>query len=302
MTLLVTLLFGVAAAMATRGVLGVRSASRRRVLLGLPGGRIPGQAVDAEPLSRPFAERVLRPVIGSLGGLLGRLLPGGLLASTAVMVQRAAVRGRPSDWLAARALVAVGVGGYMLLLLGRHPAGPLLAVVGVALGWSAPAFYLRSRARSRARRLRMDLPDALDLLTVCVEAGLGFDQAMSRVVDRFPGPVAEELGHGLRDQRLGTPRRQALLGLVERVDLPELRAFVFAVLQAEELGVRIGTVLRVQSDALRQQRRQRAEEAALKAPVKMAFPMIFLILPSLFLVILGPAVLEGVRALAATHP
>lgn len=303
MTLLLALLAAAAAALATRGLLGLALAFRLRVLHGLHPHAADGAAPDdPEPLNRPFSERVLRPALGMVGGLLSRLIPARLMESTAALVRRAGLRGRPADWLAGRALAAAGLGAYTLLVTARLTAGPLLAMAAAVFGWSIPGMYLQSRARRRALRLRDDLPDGMDLLTVCVEAGLGFDQAMTRVVERFPGPLGAELGRVLRDQRLGTPRRQAMLAILERVELPELRSFVHAVLQAEELGVRIGTVLRVQSDSLREQRRQRAEESALKAPIKMAFPMIFLILPALFLVVLGPAALLGFRALQVARP
>ncbi len=302
MAALLLILVGAGAACAARGAFGIGTAARRRVLFGLaPPDQERAKRGAAEPLNRSLTERVLQPSLGAMGQMLSRLLPKGIAAATGTLLHRAGMRGRPGDWIAARVLLAGGLGAYTLVLAGRLPGGPLLAAGAVWAGWTAPTIYLQSRARRRRARMRDDLPDAMDLLTVCVEAGLGFDQALQRVVARFPGPVGEEFQRVLRDQSLGTPRRQAMLAVLTRTDLPELRAFVHAVLQAEDLGVRIGTVLRVQSDSLRQQRRQRAEESALKAPVKMAFPMIFLILPALFLVVLGPAVLDGVRALSVAR-
>ncbi len=303
MVIVLSLVVAASLYLAARAVLGRTFAARLRILRGLVGDAAEQDAArDTEPLDRPFSERVLRPALGTVGGLLGRLLPKRLVAEATARLVRAGVRGgRPADWLGAQALAALTFAGYVLLLLHGSRLRPVLALVGGAIGWSLPGMYLRSRAQRRADALRDDLPDAMDLLTVCVEAGLGFDQALSRVVARFRGPVGEEFGRVLRDQALGSPRRQAMLAATERVDLPELRAFVHAILQAEELGVRIGSVLRVQSDALREQRRQRAEEAAMKAPIKMAFPMIFLILPALFLVVLGPAVIQGLHALQATR-
>ena len=273
---------------------------RLRLLQGLAGDG--AQRVgDTEPLNRPFAERVLRPAVGAAGAMVGRLWPRRLVAETSVRLLRAGMRGRAGDWLAAQALAALVFGGYALILLRHSRFGPVLALVAAGLGWNLPALHLRSRAQRRAATMRDDLPDAMDLLTVCVEAGLGFDQALARVVERFPGPVGEEFGRVLRDQSMGSPRRAAMLAVTERVALPQLRTFVHAVLQAEELGVRIGGVLRAQAEALRQERRRRAEEAAMKAPIKMTFPMIFLILPALFLVVLGPALIQGLRALQAAH-
>ena len=299
MVVVIAVVCGLAAALAGRGLLGLRAAPRLRILHGLAAGASSTGAADAEPLNQPFSQRILRPMLGGVGSTLGRLLPQRLLASTAAALTQAGVRGRPADWLGAKALVAVGLGAYAALLLHGVRLTPLIVAAALVLGWSLPGAYLKSKGGRRATALRNDLPDAMDLLTVCVEAGLGFDQALLRVVQRFPGPVGEEFGRVLRDQRLGTPRRQAMLALLDRIDLPELRAFIHAVLQAEELGVRIGTVLRVQSDSLRDQRRQRAEETAMKAPIKMAFPMIMLILPALFLVILGPALIQAFHSFGA---
>ncbi len=291
-------------ALAARAGLGALYTPRLRTLHGLAMQAGTRTSIDdAEPLNRPFGERVLRPVLRSFGALLGRLLPRRLMAEMASRLEQTGSRSdRPADWVAAQALAALALGGYALLLSRATPYAALLAPLCLVLGWNLPTTLLRTRARRRLTAIRDDLPDAMDLLTVCVEAGLGFDQALQRVVDRFSGPVGQEFSRVLRDQRLGTPRRQAMLSAAERCNLPELRAFVHALLQAEELGVRIGTVLRVQSDSLREQRRQRAEEAAMKAPIKMAFPMIMLILPALFLVILGPAVIEAVRTLHGRIP
>ena len=304
MAVVISLLAALAVGLAGRAGLGALYAARLRTLRGLaehPGAQ--AAIDDAEPLNRPFGERVLQPVLRGLGGLLGRLLPRRLLAEMAARLEQGgSPSARPADWVAAQALVAMGLAGYALLLTHATRYAALLVPVCLVLGWNVPTTLLRARSRRRLTAIRDDLPDAMDLLTVCVEAGLGFDQALQRVVDRFPGPVGQEFGRVLRDQRLGTPRRLAMLAAAERCDLPELRAFVHALLQAEELGVRIGTVLRVQSDSLREQRRQRAEESAMKAPIKMAFPMIMLILPALFLVILGPAVIEAIRTLHGRIP
>ena len=302
MAWLVALLAALAVWAGVRGGAGRALRHRRRILEGLAvGGESPAAAL-AEPLNAPFTQRVLHPALGLVGRATGRLLPARLLAETAARLQRAGLSAaRPTDWVGASVLAALGTGGYVLLLMHRVQVAPLVAVVAGLLGWALPGAYLRSRARRRALAMRDDLPNAMDLLTVCVEAGLGFDQALTHVVDRFPGPLGAEMARVLRDQRMGTPRRQAMLTLLERVELPELTAFIHAVLQSEELGVRLGTTLRIQSDSLREQRRQRAEERASKAPIKMAFPMIFCILPALFAVILGPALLMAVGSMQGRH-
>ena len=298
MAALDALLVACAAFFAVRGLLGTLATRRLRTLAGLALVRQAGSAPSAEPLDLPFGDRVLRPALGIAGRALGRLLPERLLAETTAALQRAGMATiRPADWLAGRVLLAMALAGYVLLVLHGQTFAPLAALAALPLGWSLPHLYLRSRETRRANAIRDDLPDALDLLTVCVEAGLGFDQALLRVVERFPGPLGAEFGRVLRDQRLGTTRREALSGMTQRCGLAELAVFVHAIVQAEELGVRIGTVLRVQSDTMREKRRQRAEELAMKAPIKMAFPMIFLILPALFLVVLGPALIQAFSAL-----
>jgi len=280
-----------------RAVLGLLWAPRLRALRGLRGLEAPEEASPEEPLDLPWAERLLKPALGALGRTLGRLLPRDLAERTREELARAGLgRLRPADWLGARVLAAILAGAYVAAVARGLPGAPVWAVLALPLGWQLPRVYLSARVRRRAEAIRRELPDALDLVTVCVEAGLGFDQALLRVAERATGPLGAELARVLRDQRLGTPRREALAALVARTEVPELAAFVRAVLQGEERGARIGHVLRLQAEALRTHRRQRAEEAALQAPVKMAFPMVFLILPALLLVVLGPAVLEALQA------
>ena len=171
-----------------------------------------------------------------------------------------------------------------------------LMKVGVILGFilvglMLPQMWLKSRVTARQNAIIKSLPDAFDLITTCVEAGLGLDAALSRVAEKVEGPFADELTRTLRDIGLGKQRSLALKELGDRTEVPDLVTFVNAVIQAERMGSSVGTVLRVQSDQLRVRRRQRAEEQAYKAPVKMIFPLILCIFPTLFIVILGPAVI-----------
>jgi tight adherence protein C len=159
------------------------------------------------------------------------------------------------------------------------------------VGFFLPFYLIGSRARQRQNAIIKSLPDAFDLITTCVEAGLGLDAALSRVAEKVEGPFAQELQRALRDIALGKTRRDALKELGERTGVPDLIQFTNAVIQAEAMGSSIGQVLRVQSDQLRVRRRQRAEEAAYKAPVKMLFPLVLCIFPTLFIVILGPAII-----------
>ncbi len=181
-------------------------------------------------------------------------------------------------------LVTVAFGGFGITQLG-------LAAMFIGVGFYLPFVIVRSRVNRRKTTIIRSLPDAFDLITTCVEAGLGLDAALARVAEKVEGPFADELSKVLRDVSLGKSRKDALRELGERTGVPDLISFVTAVIQAEQMGSSIGQVLRVQSDQLRVRRRQRAEEQAYKAPVKMIFPLVLFIFPTLFLVILGPAII-----------
>jgi tight adherence protein C len=172
----------------------------------------------------------------------------------------------------------------------------LVPIVAV-FGFLAPLLLLRRRAKNRQTRFWKQLPDALDLLTTCVEAGLSLDFAFQRVSERMGGPVGDEINRMLREKALGQTRKEALLGMAERIDLPDVNVFVNSVIQAETLGTSIGQVLRIQSRQLRIRRRQRAEQVARQAAPKMVFPLVFFIMPSLFIVILGPIIINAIDVL-----
>jgi len=189
----------------------------------------------------------------------------------------------------------VGIWMFMLKRMGGGLGGGLMqiGILGIVslIGFFMPFYLIRSRARQRQAAIIKSLADAFDLITTCVEAGLGLDAALARVAEKVEGPFAQELTRALRDIALGKARRDALKELGERTGVPDLLQFTNAVIQAEAMGSSIGTVLRVQSDQLRVRRRQRAEEQAYKAPVKMLFPLVLFIFPTLFIVILGPAII-----------
>ena len=252
-----------------------------------------GRDAQQAAVERSFVDRFLRPLIDELAQALVRHLPqreGEILRRR---LERAGNPTSPGVLLASR---------FLLALIGLLPAmfGGIAIVIALALailGWRLPDFWLARRASARQQAMLRHLPDVMDLLSVSVEAGLGFDAALSRVTGRFGDPVAAEFGRLLRELQLGRPRAEALQDLARRMDLSDLNAFVGAVVQADELGVGISSVLRAQSEQMRALRRQRAQEAALKVPIKMLFPLIFLIFPAMFIVLLGPAVLSFVDAL-----
>ncbi|MCL6517842.1 type II secretion system F family protein [Alicyclobacillus sp.] len=200
----------------------------------------------------------------------------------------------PPEWWGLRLLLA-GIGGTvgacMGVWRGGAPGLTLFAAVA-ALSWIGPEFWLSRRIARRQTDLLRMLPSALDLLTVSVEAGLGFDQALARVAERMRGPLAEEFGRVLQEVRLGSPRAAALQRMADRTGVAALGTFVVAVVQAERLGTGLAGVLRVQAAEVRQRRRMEAEERAQKAPVKMLFPLVLFVFPALFIVLLGPAVIE----------
>jgi tight adherence protein C len=201
----------------------------------------------------------------------------------------------PTTFLASKALCAVGgfVGGTFLGgLTGKGSLGILLAILFAFLGFVLPDIFISFKARGRREEVRAELPDALDLLAVSVEAGLGFDAAISKLTEHMEGPLIEEFALSLGEMRIGETRRAALEKMVQRVQAPEIASFVRAIIQADELGISLGRILRVQATDTRNKRQAAAEEKAMKAPIKMLFPTALFIFPAMFLIILGPAFLN----------
>jgi tight adherence protein C len=247
-------------------------------------------------LQQPFFERVLRPIVRRLARIARRGDQGGIIARTDSKLEKAGYPGglRGADWMGVKILAAIlfAVLGFFLgLLLGKVQIGFVLALVGGAIGFVAPEFWLGRRIRGRSFAMVLQLPDALDLLTISVEAGLGFDAALAKVVEKMEGPLVNEFRQALAEIRMGRTRRESLRDVASRADAQPITNFIGAIVQAEQLGVPIAKVLQIQSQQLRIERRQRAEEAAAKAPVKMLFPMVGCIFPTIFIVILGPAVI-----------
>lgn len=178
------------------------------------------------------------------------------------------------------------VAGFLL------PISFLNVVILAAAAWLAPELYLHEKIKNRQLAITLAIPDVLDLLTVSIEAGLGFDAAVAKVIEKVEGPLADEFRRMLYEMRIGRSRREALRDLSERTGVPYLQNFASAVIQADQLGVSISKVLRIQSQEIRRQRRQKAEEEAMKAPIKMLLPLVALVFPSLFIVLLGPAILQ----------
>ena len=244
-------------------------------------------------LSLPFTDRMVTPLVDGLAERILAVLPHSLLGALKKKLILAGNPVNPSGYLVATA-VSMGVFGILALTImvalgEQFQARQLLIVVVLAVvGAVLPYLWLEGRVGRRQTTIIKSLPDSFDLITTCVEAGLGLDAALSRVAEKVQGPFADELSQTLREIGLGQSRRDALYDLGERTGVPDLVTFVNAVIQAEQMGTSVGQVLRVQSDQMRIRRRQRAEEQAHKAPVKMTFPLVLCIFPTLFLVILGP--------------
>ncbi len=249
-------------------------------------------------LSMPFSERILTPMARRASTFMVRFTPEQTLESTRHNLDLA---GNPNNWtpsefFGVRLVAGVALGGLIFLVLAIANVEWLprlgFTVVFAALGFMLPALWLGQKIRSRKQSVIRSLPDALDLLTICVEAGLGFDQSMQKVAEKWDDDLSRAFARVLHEIRLGKSRREALRDLANRLDVSDVTSFVAAVIQAEQLGVSIAKVLRIQSDQLRVRRRQRAEEKAHQAPVKMLFPMVFLIFPAIWIVLLGPALLQ----------
>lgn len=270
------------------------------------GSGMPGEvSVTEAELSKPFLDRVIRPFIAKMAGkkdpknvkkaaksslkkqLAQAGYPGGLTAPEYAVIQNLCRVVTP----ALAAAFAFVVQPKLLLMS---------IVVGAVLGILGPRMFLQRRIATRLHGIQRQLPDVLDLLTVAVEAGLGFDAACDKVVEKMNGPIPDEFSLSLRQMRMGQARREAFKAMSDRVDHPDLTAFVSAIIQADQLGVSIGQVLRIQSDQLRDKRRQRAEEQAAKAPVKMMIPLVFFIFPNVGIVIGCPALFQIIAELSKT--
>ncbi len=267
-------------------------------------GSMQAKNLEELELQQPFLERTLRPLASQLSARVSRMTSQSFAETTE---RRLALAGNPgdlrvADWLGIKA-VGVVVAAILFFLLFTFlistgwPLNLVLAAAGGVIGYIAPEFWLGGRVRKRQKAILLGIPDALDLLTISVRAGLGFDAALGKVVEKMKGPLVDEFRRALAEVRVGKPRRDALRDIIPRTEVPALTNFVGAIIQAEQLGVSISKVLQVQSEQLRIERRQRAEEQAAKAPIKMLFPLVGCIFPSLFIVILGPALILIIKNL-----
>ncbi|RLC82491.1 MAG: type II secretion system F family protein [Chloroflexi bacterium] len=249
-------------------------------------------------LSQPFSERVIKPMLKGVAKSMARFTPQSMLRNTAEKLELA---GSPYNWSAAEFLglrvfagLLLALIGFLLMSMGKAKLSYALGlslILGL-LGFNLPVIWLGAKIRSRRKEILRALPDALDLITISVEAGLGFDAALARVAEKWDNELSREFARALGEMRVGRPRHEALRDMAARAGIPEVANFVAAVIQADQLGVSIAKVMRVQSEQMRIRRRQKAEELAHKAPIKMIVPLVVLVFPSILIILLGPALIS----------
>jgi tight adherence protein C len=294
---LVLLLLGVIAAAGTAiatGVLGRGSAPEEKYAAKLAGIEDHAMSLVEMELSKSFQERVLLPIRQRLLALVMSRLPTSRQQQIRVLIQSA---GHPYNLTVSGVITAKAVGAVVAAVVGVVLVFVLLglgfpinlAVVGApVLGWMLPDIWLKQKAGKRRREIEVAIPDAIDLLTICLDAGLSFDASLMRIAEKVEGPLHDELVVMLSDIRYGRPRAEALTAMAERLEVEDMTAFVNAVVQSQKLGVALGDTVRIQASEIRRRRRQAAEEKAAQASLKMLFPMIGCIFPTLFIVLMGP--------------
>ncbi len=291
---------------ATLVIVGIRTASREQendpLMERLAEFSERGDVVSLEELelSQPFSERVIIPLLQSIGEFSTRFTPQKVVGDTEKKMELAGnpVRMDAATFLASRFIVAALFGGFLIIIFVVSPrtwslgAMALVVILFTILGFAFPQLWLQSKINGRQREIRKAMPDAMDLLTVCVEAGLGFDAAMSKVAEKWENQLSLAFARSIREVALGKTRRETLRDMADRIGIGEMTSFVAAIIQSEMLGVSLAKVLRIQSDQMRLKRRQRAEEEAHKAPIKMLLPMGLLIFPSIMIILMVPAIFQ----------
>ena len=245
-------------------------------------------------MRKPFSERVMKPIIAKLSAFIATRTPQNTLDQIRASLDAA---GNPNnltvaDFLGIKGFAALAVFGAAFLLLSGSDQSILIKILGpiggAFIGSKLPDMWLNSKVGARQKELVLSLPDALDLLTISVEAGMGFEQAIGKVVSKWDNALTREFGRMLREQRIGMSRRESLRAVGARAAVPEVTTFTSAIIQADQLGVSIARILQIQSEQMRIKRRQKAEKLAHEAPLKMTFPMVLFMMPALWVVILGP--------------
>lgn len=262
------------------------------------------QPIEDE-LSKSFSDRVIKPLFENVGRFLLRLAPSEMITN---LEHKIIMAGKPNNWsvknwLGLQAFLVLGLPLIILIIYIqlRIDIKNLILIASATgmIGVLFPNMSLNGKIRKRQSEVMKTLPDIMDLLTVSVEAGLTFDSALSKVVEKMPGTLAREFETVLQEIKIGKSKKDAMYQMADRLGVQDLRSFVGAVIQADQLGVSIGRVLRIQSEQIRQNRKQRVSEKAMKAPIKMLIPMIIFIFPSIFIVLLGPVVINIIKMFAS---
>lgn len=297
MPLLMALLAAGGVLLIVWALLGARTADPVQARLTQLGTLEGITSLEEIELQQPLMDRTMRPLMRRLSGIGTRLTSRERIGRTESKLAEAGYPYglRTIDFMGLKVVAALVTSGLAFLLFGLAMGDPstgfVMAIGGLGLGFFVPDYWLSRRIKARQKAILLAIPDTLDLLTISVKAGLGFDAALGKVVEKTQGPLTDEFRRTLAEVRIGKARRDALREMVARTNVPALTNFISAIIQAEQLGVAIARVLEVQSEQLRIQRRQRAEEMAAKAPIKMLFPLVGCIFPSMFIVILGPAMI-----------
>lgn len=257
---------------------------------------------ELDEMKKPFAERVLTPSYERFIATITKATPKSIRMKYEKLIQQSGYLGKmtPSNIISMQVMMALIVVGISLLLasgMGKTLSTMLYPVI-ILIAFMVPYSFFNTKAQKRRLVVQNQLPDMLDLLYISVEAGLGFDMALKKSTDKMKGPLSEEMKRGLSEISKGKGRQEAFRGIIQRTGVDDVNTFITAVIQSEMLGTNIANMLRVQSQEMRQRRRQRAEEKAQKIPIKMLFPLIFFMLPALFIVILGPAGINMVKTLS----
>ncbi len=252
-----------------------------------------------------FYERLIQPMVGGLSGFIGRVTPKYYVEQLDKSMREA---GNPMN-LNANSCITMQIGAIIIEIIGvisiwiafAVPVSKIMLILAALVGFTYifPGLYLKQLIQERQHEIEKSLPDVIDLLTVSIEAGLSFDGAMAKLAEKMSGVLVSEFSIALKEMKMGISKRDALKSMIERVPVANLITFVGAIIQADQLGVSIGNVLRIQSNLMRQKRRQRASELAMKAPIKMLIPMVVFILPTIFIVLLGPVLIKVMQAFSS---
>ncbi len=258
-----------------------------------------------EELNQPLLSRVIRPMIDYMGRAMMRITPGEMVSSLENKIVKAGSPGNLTvkEWVNIQAVIVTVLPVFTFIAFRSSgvKAGTIIMLIAaeIAMGFVLPGYILGKMLTARQKTILNSLPDVIDLITVSVEAGLGFDGALMKVVDKKPGPLAAEFDKVLQEIKVGRQKKDALRDMSQRIDIQDFTAFVGAIIQADQFGVGIANVLRIQSEQMRLRRKQRAQERAMKVPVKMLIPMVVFIFPTMFIVLLGPVVIKLIEQFAS---